>query len=865
MSTTKSPSRLRVRRLLPLPTLVYFYRRRLRAHGTQELLAGVGIAVAVALVLAAVVSQDSIVGANKRVLRAVIGPADLQLRSRSPAGFPESLLRQVEAIAGVKQAAPLLERSLRIESANGRTASVSVAGTDTALAVLNGLAHTLPLNALSPGSIGLSADSARALGLTGTGHHEVRLLLDGTASRVPVSSILGPEAVGALASDRVGVMSLSTMQALLLSAHRVTRILVQSKPGQHTAVLRDLQRIADGRLIADSSEEDLILLKQALRPSAEASDLFAVIGAMLGFLLAFNAILLTVPERRQAIADLRISGTTRSAVVQLVLFQALCLGLAASAVGLGVGYLLSRFVFHESTGYLTQAFALANGTVVPLSTLALAALSGIVITCLASAVLLLDLRGGRAPDAIYVSPGVPGNTLDAEAQRRLALGALAMLATATLLYLLAPAAALLATVALAIATVLAAPVAFALVLRVAHLISERAPRLSTLALALSGVRGTTLRSIALAATGAVALFGSVALGGARQDLLAGIRSFAHAYSSDAPIWVAERADDGQATGNLLPNAGAARIRTLPGVASVTPFHSAFMTLGPRKTWVIARPAGASRNVLASETIGGSSTARLAEQRLAEGSWVILSAQIASELHAHIGQSVLLPTPAGNRSYRLAATTTNLAWPPGVVFLSAADFTSAWGSHAPSALAIRPSSGASVSTVISTIRRTLAREPNSSLEVLSASSRQASIDSLTSEGLSQLGLITLLLVLAAVIAIAAALASSVYQRRRALAALRLTGAAPARLRRILLLESSLIVCSGCLTGALFGYYGQFIIDTYLRDVTGFPVSSAGSSILPLEVFALVLAAALACTAIPTYLASRVPPALAWADD
>ena len=51
---------LRTRRVLGVRTLVYFYRRRLRAHAAQELLAGVGIAAAVALVLAAGISQGSI-------------------------------------------------------------------------------------------------------------------------------------------------------------------------------------------------------------------------------------------------------------------------------------------------------------------------------------------------------------------------------------------------------------------------------------------------------------------------------------------------------------------------------------------------------------------------------------------------------------------------------------------------------------------------------------------------------------------------------------------------------------------------------------------------------------------------------------
>jgi ABC-type antimicrobial peptide transport system permease subunit len=45
------------------------------------------------------------------------------------------------------------------------------------------------------------------------------------------------------------------------------------------------------------------------------------------------------------------------------------------------------------------------------------------------------------------------------------------------------------------------------------------------------------------------------------------------------------------------------------------------------------------------------------------------------------------------------------------------------------------------------------------------------------------------------------------------------------------------------------------------VTGFPVASVASAARPLEVFAVVLAAALALAAIPAWMASRVPPALA----
>jgi putative ABC transport system permease protein len=853
---------LRTRRLLRASALIYFYRRRLRAHGTQELLAGVGIAAAVALVLAAGISQGSVAGSTRKVLHAVIGPADLQLRARGPDGFPESLLGSVEALPGVARAAPLLERDVRILAGEGKSASIYLAGTDVSLGVLNGLGRTLPLKALSPGTLALSRASAETLGIPGAGEHtQITVLTGGVRHTLSLSAVLGNEAVGVLAGAHVAVMPLASMQRLLAEPGRVSRILVQSAPGQQARVRNGLERLAGGRLTVAGAEQDIGLLQQALRPSGQASALFAIIGALLGFLLAFNAILLTVPERRQAIADLRLAGTRRSAIVQLSAFQALCLGLAATALGLAVGYLLSRWVFHQSTGYLAEAFALSGGTVVPAGTVLIAAAGGVLATCMASALPLLDLRRGRPADAIYVQGAAQGNALAPGAQRRLSAAALALLALASVLYGAVPSMALLASVALALATVLAVPAAFSAVLAGARALSERAPRLSTLAIALGGVRGTSVRSIALAATGAVALFGSVALGGARSDLLGGIHGFAHSYAADAPIWVSEP-DDNQATGQL-PGAAAAQIERVAGVASVRRFQGSFMTLGPRRVWVIARPPGGASSVLAGQTIGGSAAAVSADRRLGETGWVALSQQIASERHTRVGATIMLPTPGGPRGYRVAALTSNLAWSPGVLFIGTRDYTRAWGSATPSALAIHPAPGVSVAALRQRIARALG--PERGLEIATAATREARIDALTSEGLSQLGIISTLLVLAAIFALAAALASSINQRRGALAGLRLAGAPSWRLRRILLVEASLILGAGCITGALAGVYGQFVIDAYLRHVTGFPVASAGASARPIEIFAVVLAAALAAVAVPAWLASTISPALALAEE
>lgn len=845
-----------------LSALLFMYRRRLKAHHAQELFAAIGIATAVALVFAAIVAEGSISSSAGRVVHTVIGPADLQLRARGDEGFSEATSARVKRLPGVKQTAPLLEQAATVTASDGRQISVEVAGTDLRLAVLDGLAETLPIGSLSKAGIALSQASAQTLGIgrVAAKGADVTLKLRGRAYRLPVSAVLGAEAAGALAGARVAVMPLSHLQQLAGLPGRATRIFVQSRTGQKAAVRAELARLAGGRVEVAAADADIGLLGQALGPSDLASGLFASIGAVLGFLLAFNAMLLTVTERRRAIADLRIAGARRVTIAEMILFEALCLGIPASLLGLGAGYLLSTEVFHQSTNYLAEAFTLSGGTVVSTRAVVLSLAGGILATCLASAVPLLDLRRGRARDAIYEERGVPGSSLNRRLRTRLTGAALVLVALASVLWVLLPAAAIPATALLALATVLAVPLALDAVLRGAALLGERFQRISILPLALASLRATTLRSLALAATGAVALFGSVALGGSRANLLSGIDSFAHSYVADADVWVSNPGDN-QAVNSFSPGDAAARIAHLPAVAAVHSFQGGFSQLGSRRVWVIARPAGAERHVLESQVRDGSASVALA--RLAQGDWIAVSQQIASEHRLGVGGTLLLPTPTGPKSFRIAATTTNLAWPPGVIFMNSADYGRAWATSATTALGVQLRPGASPPAARAAIEATLGR--TNGLEVSLAATRATRIEALASEGLGQLREISTMLLAAAILAMVAALASSIWQRRSGLAGLRLFGASSASLQGILLIEALLMLSAGCLTGALAGIYGQVVIDAFLRHVTGFPLASPTTSVRPLEVLLLVLAVALTLGAIPGWLATRVRPVLALADE
>jgi putative ABC transport system permease protein len=841
--------------LMPLRMLVDLYLDRLRLHAVQELLAGLGVAIAVALVLATTIASQSIAGSAGEVVHAVIGPASLQLRARTADGLQEQLLARVQHLPGVAQAAPILEQTATIRAASGKQITVDLAGADTSLVVLDGLAHKLPIATLSPGGLGLSTTTAQRLGL-GAKPGEVSLELRGQTTALRVSAVLGRETFGALSGAQVAVMPLSQLQHLAGLEGRVSRILVQSRPGREGAVRSELQTLAGGRIAVAAATQDVAALKQALGPSNQASGFFAAISALLGFLLAFTALLLTAPERRQSIAELRVEGTRRSAIVQMFASQALALGITASAIGVLGGYLLSLGVLHEPTGYLDEAFTLGAGTQFTALPVLLAFFGGVVATCVASTIPLLDLRRGRELDAIYAQGGVPGNALSGRAQVYFAVAAAILLALATGIFVLTPSLALLACAVLALASVCTVPLAFVGVLRAAGALTERYDEhLSILAGAVTSLRATTLRSLALAATGSVALFGSVALGGARNDLLRGIGGFAHSYSQDASIWVSNPGDN-QATSDFIDDGQAARIAQVPGVARVGKFQGGFLQLGNRRVWIIARPPGADRKVLESQVTGGNANA--AFTRLGDDGWVAVSKQIAEVQHAGIGGTITLPTPTGEHRFRLAETTTNLAWPPGVIFMSTADYARAWQTSAPTALGVELRPGTNEAQVRRAIA--VALGSSSGLEVSTAAHRETSIDALAGEGLGQLGEISTLLEIAAILALATAGASAVWQRRTSLAELRFDGVKPPELWHVLLVESALMLGAGCLTGALLGIYGQLVIDAYLKGITGFPGASLAASFRPLEILALVTGGALALVAIPAWRASHVDPML-----
>jgi putative ABC transport system permease protein len=841
-----------------LSGLLYFYGRRLRTRPVQELLAGVGIATGVALVLAVQVANSSITDSARGIARGIAGTASLQLRSRDAAGFDERTLDRVQRLPGVAGAAPILDQSATLAAVNGRSVAIDLASAGPSLVSLDGLiTRNLSLRDLTAPGVIIPTATAKALGLStqnllGRPAH-VSLEVGGRARRVEVTAVLGRETIGELSGAMAALAPLWFVQRLTGLTGRVTRILVTPKAGRRASVRKELTALAAGRLTVARADQDVALLEQAVAPNTQATGFFTLVSAIVGVLLAFNAMLLTVPERRRMIADLRMQGVRPRQLATMLLFQALCLGTVASALGLAAGAVLARTIFHQTPSYLATAFPLGTQTVIGVGPLLLAFGGGILAACVAAAPPLLDLRRSRAVDAVYFEEGEPGQALDGRAQLRLFLaGAALVLATSGLL-IFWPAGIIVATVGLAVATMLAIPLAFRLVVGLAERIAACTVRLNMLTVAARALRATTVRSLALAATGAIAVFGCVVAEDSHSDLLHGLYGDYSEYVSTADLWVASDHDN-LATISFPSSRLQARIAAVPGVASVRSYRGGFLDFAGRRVWIIARDPRTPSLVPAAQLEEGNTGA--ASARLREGGWIVLSKQLADAHHAHVGASLTLPTPSGPVPFRIAATTTNLGWSPGAIILNGNDYRRAWRTADASALEVDARGGVDVARLRRSVRAALG--PGTALKVQTGAQRAAAADAVARQGLSRMSQITLLLMIAAALAMAAAMGAGIWQRRSSLAALRIHSFSPRQLRGVLAFEALLVLGTGAVTGAAAGIYGHLLSDRFLRLSTGYPAPFAIAGLHTIQTILLIVIGAFAALTVPGYAASRVSP-------
>jgi putative ABC transport system permease protein len=817
---------------------------RSRSAMLQLAFAAFGISVGVALLFGSQIASTTLTHSAAQLnTTQLVGAAQLQLDSRGPEGFPQTLLAEVRRAPGVLDTLPVIEQQATVIGRSGER-SVDLIGVEP-----SSLGATTPiLRQFSRKAL----NRARAIALPEPLASEIRagitanLQISGQVVRTLVGATLSQRDLGSLIHSPVALTSISYAQKVSHSGRRLTRIFVHYRPADRARTLSALQALAQRAHVAlHPANFDKVLFGVAVKPESESELLFSGISALVGFMFALNAMLVTIPARRKLIADLREDGGDLKAILQVLFADALLVGIPASILGLLVGDGLSRLLFDTQPGYLAFAFPVGNARIVTLRSGLLAAGAGILA---AVAGVLWPVRHilGRRLRAPYQW------ILTRKTRLRLFVLGAVCLALTTVILIADTGAAVLGNATLILALVAWLPLLFDLALR-AFDVALRFVGGPSADGALDELNAPQMRvrSLAIAALAAVAVLGIVEFQGVATNLQHGLDSSARNLDTNADIWITPRGNSSLLSTVSFQPLNTAALSRVPGVASVGAYRGSFLDWGQRRLWVIAPDPASPHLVPPSQLLEGN--VQQASARLREGGWALVSKALADEHHLHVGQPFLLPSPRP-LTVRLAGITTNLGWPPGAVILSASEYVNGWEDTNPSAYEIQATPGSNPSDVRARVAGLLHGEPG--LTVETASQRTQRHYALVAQGLARLTQIRHLVIVSAILALVAAMLSMLWQRRERIAFSRSNGIFPKVLWGSLVFESAVLLAAGSLFGAIWGLYAQLLGSHFLAVVTGFPIVFNIEGVAAITGFAVVAPVAVVVLAVPGYFAASV---------
>jgi putative ABC transport system permease protein len=835
-----------------LSGIFYIYEARLEARAVlvQEGFAILGIAIGVALLFASQISSASLTHSIAQLNSQLVGNAQVQLEARGPEGVNERLLDEIRHVPGVQAALPIFDQQLTVIGPHGER-SVDLIGVNPSSVRISGplLRRFSAKQLAAQHAIALPTPLASAIGV---GPLEVvKLQVGARFVETLVAATLDEANIGSLVHSPIAIAPISFAQQLTGAHGQLSRIFVRYNPASAKATDMALARIAarwDVNLLP--AKFDSRLFAVAVSPESQSETLFSAISALVGFMFALNAMLVTVPSRRALINDIRPQGASRWDTAKILLFDAAVIGVMACVLGLALGDLLSIAVFHTTPNYLAVAFPIGNNRIVTWQSVAVAVTAGMIAAIVG---VFWPLREILARPLLPTRAGRSDHRRSRTTTPRLVIGVLC-LALTTVTLTVDTKAALVGNIALVASLVILLPLLYDVLVGLFKQLSNVFDDIASV-LAITELRSpqTRVRSLAITATAAVAVFGVVEFQGIQTNLKRGLDTSSRDIDSAADVWVIPKGKTNVQATTPFEAVNTAPLTRIAGIARVDVFRGSFFNWGDRRLWVLAPASGIAHPVPVTQVVSGN--AELASERVSAGGWAVLSQALAAEHGLHVGQTFTLPSPRP-LTLRVAALMTNLGWPPGALILNSATYARAWASNAPTAYTIQTASGVPAAVVRNRVRRALASVPG--LAVETSGERDQRRYAIAAQGLSRLTQIRVLVLIAAILAVIGAMGSMIWQRRDLIAFIKVQGYEEGTLWRWLLCEAAVLLTIGCLIGATFGIYAQLLGSRFLATVTGFPIVFSVEWLAAVSSFVLVSVIALAVVALPGYLVVRVPP-------
>ena len=806
-----------------------FILRRLATEPLRSALTIAGITLGVAVVLAIRLANASSVRGFADALDAIAGAASLEILSPG-GGLDETRLQDLGWLGDLGDISPVIEGDAMASGGSGRPEAVRVLGVDILrdrsfreyrLLTFAGGARQPTTQEfldllLDPHGVVLTEVFASRRGLEVGG--AVTLTIGDLSRSFTIRGLLQNEGPARALDGNFALMDIAAAQWAFGRIGRIDRLEVRLPSGRDVAAAeRDVRsRLPPGLTVQRPARrgEQVETMLRAFHFNLSA---LSYVALLVGLFLVYNTVAVSVIARREEIGMLRALGTTRGVVLRLFLGEAAALAGIGAVLGVPAGWLLAHAAVRLTSTTVDTLYVSTNGGVPPLAwiDLAVALLLGVGLALVAAAqpareasrVSPLDaIRGTNLPaarDRMARAPLVAGVMLLALAaglSRRGPVDGLPVFGFVAALATVFGTACLVPAVLTGLSRAGRRPLAaLGIEARLAHAnLTGSVGRLSISVAALA---------VSLAMLVAIAIM----IGSFRETVIYWV---GQTLQADLYVSTARRSSlDTQAT--ISPELEAA-VAAHPAVAAIDRFRTLNLDYEGRLTVLGAGDFGVlleHGSLVFKEPEDGR---RALAEAIGQNA-VVVSEAFALKAAKRAGDTIQLATPEGPARFRVSAVYYDYSTDRGVIVMDRGTFARYFGDLRPTSLTIYLRPGSDASRVRGDLMAELGERHR--IFVHTNASLRAEVLRIFDRTFSVTYALEAIAIVVGIMGVAGTLLTLILERRRDLTTLRLVGAGRAQIRRMVVIEATLIGLASQALGLVTGL-GLALLLIYVINVQSF---------------------------------------------
>ena len=336
--------------------------RHLRYHKGRTLLSMVGIALGVAVFVSVQIAIHTAIESFNASVDHVSGKANLQVTFFGR-GFPEEVYLRVKKVPGVKAATPVIQYVSKMDEPIGEP--LYLLGIDVFSDrpfreyqfYENDDEGLLFLK--TPHSIAITEKLANRHGLKRG--DRINLIVGSKKVTFTITNLLKMAGPAKSLEGNFGLIDIASAQEALEKVGLIDRIdLIVDKSRSIEATERELKKVIPPGVEVRRSDTRSGQIEKMVSAFHLNLTALSFISLIVGMFLIYNAVSISVIQRRREIGILRSIGLTRPQVLTLFIAEAAWIGCLGSLIGIGVGIGLAKLMLYLVSRTITALYILVK-------------------------------------------------------------------------------------------------------------------------------------------------------------------------------------------------------------------------------------------------------------------------------------------------------------------------------------------------------------------------------------------------------------------------------------------------------------------------------------------------------------------------